>query len=251
MAKIQVALQLYTVREDMAKDFAGTLKKVAGIGYPAVELAGTGGLSAKDLKKLLDDVGLEAMGSHVGLDSLTKDLAATMDYNLTIGNPFLVCPGIPEERRSSADAWRETGEIFNRAAAEAKKSGLSVAYHNHDMEFKQHDDKHGLDIFLEATDPALVGVELDVFWAQYGGVNPAQYMSKHPGRFPLLHLKDMAQDGKSMTEIGEGIVDFQAIFAQADKAGTKAYIAEQDTCAMPPLESVRISLDNMKRWGLL
>jgi sugar phosphate isomerase/epimerase len=251
MAKIQVALQLYTVRDDMAKDFAGTLKKVAEIGYPAVELAGTGGLSAKELRALLDGLGLKVVGTHVGLDGLTKDLQATMEYNLTIGNPFLVCPGIPEERRSNADAWRETGAIFNRAAGEARKSGLAVAYHNHDIEFKQFDGKYGLDIFLEATDASLVGVELDVFWAQYGKVNPVQYMSKHPGRFPLLHLKDMGTDGKSMTEVGEGIVDFMGIFAQAERAGVRAYIVEQDTCARPPLESVRISLENLKRWGVL
>jgi len=251
MAKIQVALQLYTVREDMAKDFAGTMKKVADIGYPAVELAGTGGLSAKDLKKLLDDCGLKVVGTHVGLDALTKDLQATMEYNLAIGNPFLVCPGIPEERRNSAAAWRETGAIFNRVGEEVRKQGFGLAYHNHDREFKQFDGEHGLDIFLQSTDPSLVGVQFDVFWAQYAGVDPAAYMSKHPGRFPLLHLKDMAKDGKSMTEIGEGIVDFKAIFAQAKSAGVRAYIAEQDTCARPPLESVRISLENMKKWGLL
>lgn len=251
MAKIPVALQLYTVRDDMAKDFVGTLRKVAEIGYRAVELAGTGGLSAKDLKALVDELGLKVVGSHIGLEALTDDLAATIEYNVTIGNMFLVCPGIPEERRSSAAAWRETGAIFNGVAKEARKHGLGVAYHNHDREFKVVDGKPGLDIFLEATDPSLVGVQLDVFWAKYAGVDPAEYMSKHPCRFPLLHLKDMGPDGKSMTEVGEGIVDFKAIFALAQQAGVHAYIIEQDTCARPPLESVRISLKSMKRWGLL
>jgi sugar phosphate isomerase/epimerase len=250
MAKIPVALQLYTLREDMAKDFVGTLRKVAEVGYGAVEFAGTGGLSAKDLKALLDELGLKVVGSHLGLDALTKDLQASVEYNLAIGNRFLVCPGISEERRSSADAWRDTAALFNRIGEQARKNGLGVAYHNHDKEFMMLEGKHGLDIFLESTEPTLVGVQLDVFWAKYAGVDPAAYMSRHPGRFPLLHLKDMAEDGKSMTEVGEGIVDFKAIFAQAEHARVQAYIVEQDTCARPPIESVRISLENLKRWGI-
>jgi sugar phosphate isomerase/epimerase len=250
MAKVPVALQLYTVREDMAKDFPGTLRKVAEIGYRAVEFAGTGGLTAEDLRALLDDLGLKVVGSHLGLEALTDDLQEAIEYNLAIANPFLVCPGIPEQRRSSAQAWRETAALFNQIGEEARKHGLAFAYHNHDKEFMIFDGKYGLDILLEATDRSLVGVELDVFWAKYAGADPAAYMNGHPGRFPLLHLKDMAKDGKSMTEVGEGIVDLQAVFSQAEQAGVQAYIVEQDTCARPPLESVRISLENLKRRGI-
>jgi len=250
MASNPVALQLYTVREDTAKDFVGTLRRVAEIGYRAVELAGTGGLSAVDLKAALDDLGLRVAGSHLGLDALTTNFDATAQYNRIIGNPFLVCPGVPEERRNSAAAWRDLAKTFNEIGKKAHAAGFGVAYHNHNAEFTTYDGQAGLDIFLADTDPKLVGVELDVFWARYAGVDPAAYMAKHPGRFPLLHLKDMAKDEKSFAEVGEGIIDFKAIFAQAKAAGAQWNIVEQDTCARPPLESVRISLENLKKWSV-
>jgi sugar phosphate isomerase/epimerase len=250
MAKIPVALQMYTVREEQAKDFVGTLRKVREIGYEAVEFAGTGGLSAEDLRAVLDDLGLKAMGTHVGLDALTDKLDETIEYNLAIANPFLVCPGIPEQMRNSAEAWRKTAAILDAAGAKAREQGLLVGYHNHDKEFQKHDGQHGLDILLKNSSPGNVSLELDVFWARYAGVDPAAYMKTQPGRIALLHLKDMGQDQKTFMEVGEGIIDFQAIFAQVERAGVQGYIVEQDTCARPCLESVRISLENLKKWGI-
>jgi sugar phosphate isomerase/epimerase len=241
---------MYTVREEMAKDFTDTLRKVAEIGYKAVEFAGTGGMEAKDLRALLDDLGLQVCGSHMGVDALTEKLDETIEFNLAVGNPFLVCPGIPEEMRNSADAWRKTAALFDAAGAKAREHGLLVAYHNHDKEFQQFDGAYGLDILLNNSTAGNVGAELDVFWAKYGGVDPVAYMKTQPGRIALLHLKDMAQDEKSFAEVGEGILDFQGIFAQAEAAGAQAYIVEQDTCTRPPLESVKISLDNLKKWGI-
>ena len=250
MAKIPVALQMYTVREEQAKDFVGTLRKVRQIGYEAVEFAGTGGMAAKDLRAVLDDLGLKACGIHIGVDALTKTLDETIEYNLAIANPFLVCPGIPEEMRNSAEAWRKTARIFDEAGAKARQHGLLVGYHNHNIEFQKFDGQYGLDILLKNSGRGNVSSELDVFWAKFGGVAPAAYMKTQPGRIALLHLKDMAKDEKSFAEVGEGILDFKAIFAEAERAGVQAYIVEQDTCARPPLESVKISLDNLKKWGI-
>ncbi len=250
MAKIPVGLQLYTVREETNKDFLGALRKVREIGYEYVELAGTGGLTAKDLRAALDDLGLKVLGSHHGIDALTAKLEKTIDYNLAIANSFLVCPGIPEDMRNSAQAWQKTARLLDEAGAKVREHGLIFAYHNHSREFERFDGEYGLDILLNNSDAAHLSSELDVFWAKFGGVDPVAYMKSRPGRIALLHLKDMAADEKSFAEVGEGIIDFAAIFAQAESAGVQGYLVEQDNCARPPLESARISLGHLKDWGV-
>ncbi len=251
MSKIPIALQMYTLRSETAKDFVGTLKKVAEIGYAGAEFAGTGPLSASELKSLIDGLGLEPAGSHIGLEQLETNISKVIDFNLEIGNKYIVCPGVPEERRNSEKAWKALAEAFNKIGAECKKHNMTFSYHNHSAEFEKFNGKYGLDILLESSDPELVYSQVDTFWVQYAGVDPAGFIKKHPGRCLLVHIKDMADDEKkSFAEIGEGILDFQAIFAACEEAGTKWYIVEQDTCSRPPLESVRISFENLKSWGM-
>ena len=254
MAKVQVALQLYTVRDEMAKDFLGTLERVAKMGYPAVELAGTGGLSAQELGRALDGLGLEVWGTHVGFDQLLNNLGELVAFNQAIGNRFLVCPGLPEERRRDADAYRRTAELYDQIGAKARAEGMVVGHHNHDGEFKTPGGKAGMDILIEGTQAENFGAELDVFWAAFAGVDPAAYIRRYPGRFPLLHIKDMAPGPeRKFAEIGEGMLDFPAMFAAAEEVGgTQCYIVEQDQCyERSSLESVRISLENLKQWGKL
>lgn len=248
-----MALQLYTVREELAKDFIGTVKRVAEMGYPAVELAGTGGLSAGELRKLLDDLGLEVYGTHLGFDQMLNNLQEQIDFNQALGNRFLICPGLPEERRRDAAAYAQTAALYDEIGARARGQGMVIGHHNHDSEFRTPGGKAGMDILIENTAPEHFGAELDVFWAQYAGVDPTAYIRKYPGRFPLLHIKDMAPGPeRAFTEVGEGIVDFAAIFAAAEEVGgTQCYIVEQDVCARPCLESARISLEHLKQWGKL
>src|SRR5947199_6021878 len=161
MPQIPIALQMYTLRNETARDFAGTLREVAKIGYAGVELAGTGGLSAVELRRLLDDLNLRAAGSHTGLDALEGDLNAALDFTQAIGSQFVVCPYLPEERRQSAHDYRALAEILNRAGAACKQRGLQLCYHNHASEFQRFDGQYALDILYNANEPDLVKVELD------------------------------------------------------------------------------------------
>jgi sugar phosphate isomerase/epimerase len=251
MKKAPVALQLYTVRDALQTDFPGTLKAVADLGYKAVELAGTGGYSAAELKKLLDDVGLKVIGSHVGLDLLEGDLQAALDYNEAIGNRYVVCPYLDEQRRKTGDDWKRMGERFNSIGSACRSRAMVFAYHNHAFEFQQFDGKTGMEILWEATDPELVKSELDVYWVLYGGKDPAAYIRELGRRVALLHVKDMARDAeRSFAEVGEGIVDWNAVLEACEGTGVAAYIVEQDVCKRPPLESAAISLKNLQRMGL-
>src|SRR5436853_835239 len=247
MPQIPIALQMYTLRDESARDFAGTLREVAKIGYAGVEFAGTGGLSAAELRRLLNDLNLRVAGSHTGLDALEGDLNAALDFIQALGCEFVVCPFLPEERRQSADDYRALAEILNRAGATCKQRGLQLCYHNHAFEFQRFDGQYALDILYRATDPDLVKGELDTYWIRKGGADPAAYIRQYSGRCPLIHLKDMAADEKqSFAEVGEGTLDWPAIFTAAEAGGARWYIVEQDVCPGPPLESIARSLRNLQ-----
>jgi len=252
MAQIPVALQLYTVRDVAAEDFAGTIRQVAEMGYTGVELAGeTGGMSPTELKSFLDDLGLKRAGSHTGLDLLEGDLQKVIDDNLAVGNPWIVCPWMPEERRTDADGWRQAAETLTEIGEKVKAAGLQLCYHNHSFEFEQFDGQTGFEIFYGAADPESVKAEIDTYWVQHGGEDPAATVRRFAGRCPLVHLKDMTDDPEpTFTEVGNGILDFQAIFAASAEAGADWYIVEQDRCDGPSIESARVSLGNLKEWGV-
>jgi sugar phosphate isomerase/epimerase len=243
-----VALQLYSVREFTGKDFAGTLGKVAKMGYDAVEFAGYGGLAAKDMKKLLGDLGLVCAGTHEGYERLDTKLGEVIEYNRMIGNEFLVCPSMPKEfADKGAEGFRSFAERLNVIGEKARQSGMRLCYHNHSAEFKKADGKYLLDILLEAADPKLVDAEVDVYWVKYGGEDPVAFISRHAGRCPLLHMKDMTADQKpTYAPVGTGILDMKGIVRAARKAGTKWFIVELDESKMPMLQAIEISLKNMR-----
>ena len=250
MSKIPVALQMYSVREEAGKDFVGALKQVAEIGYAGIETAGCP-LSAKELDTTLKDLGLKPAGSHTSIDRLENELSAEIEFALEIGSKYLVCSYMPDDRRPDAAGWRSAAAALSRAGAECLKHGLQVCYHNHSFEFQKFDGQYGLDIFYEAADPVSVKAELDTYWIQHGGEDPVAYIHKLAGRLPLLHLKDMADDeARSFTEVGNGILDFDAIAAAAAKVGVEWFIVEQDICPGLPMDSVRISFKNLKAMGL-
>lgn len=249
--KIPVALQLYTVRDETAKDFLGTLRQVARIGYAGVELAGTGGLSAPDLKKALDDLGLRCAGSHIGLQAFDSDLGAVIDYNLAIGNPYVVVPALPQELRESEANYKAVAGRLNAIGRACHERGLTLCYHNHAFEFVRFGNRYALDIIYDETDPALVKGEPDVYWIVYAGADPVAWLKNHPGRCPLVHLKDMTPGPqRTFAEVGEGTIDFGPIFAACSPQTTAWYIVEQDRCAGPSLRSAEISLRHLQEWGI-
>jgi sugar phosphate isomerase/epimerase len=245
MKKIPVALQLYTVRDACEKDFVGTLRKVADMGYAGVELAGTYGLSAGEIKQLLDELRLPCVGSHTG----DRELSEVVAFHKALDCKYVGWPVFPGGLPKTEEAVKAAIERLNARGADYKKHGLQLYYHNHSGEFETIAGKAILDWFYENTDPDLVKAQYDVCWIYNAGVDPAAYMRKYPGRCPLLHLKDMKAD-KTLTEVGNGVVDFDTIFAASEDAGVEWYIVEQDNWERPSIESARISLENLKARGI-
>lgn len=245
---IPIALQMYTLRNETEKDFIGTLKKVADIGYEGVEFAGYGGLQASELKTVLNDLGLKAASSHVSIDELEKNLISVIEYQHAIGNKHIVCPYLPEDRRSEQD-YRDLVSILNSVGETCHKEGLSFAYHNHDFElFPMSDGQKPLELLLEETNHDWVKAEFDVFWLTKAGEDPVQWLEKYKGRTPLVHLKDMTTDEeKFFAELGTGGVDLQSVLKQGEASNVEWWIVEQDQSRRSPLESIEISFEYLTK----
>jgi sugar phosphate isomerase/epimerase len=250
MSQIPIALQMYTVRDIAAEDFAGVLRQVAEIGYAGVELAGTGGLTSSELQTTLAELGLQVAGSHVNLDLLENNLGGTIQENQAIGSTYVTLSYVAEDRRKRLDDWRTVADLLNRAGKELRQAGMQLCYHNHAFEFEIFDGKFALDWLYELTDPDLVKAELDTYWIQYAGQDPAAYIRKHADRVALVHLKDMEPgEGRFFAEVGEGVLDWPAVFEASEAAGAQWYIVEQDRCRRPSIESARLSYENLKKMG--
>lgn len=245
-----IALQLYTLREELKRDFWGVVRQVAEMGYEGVQISGfefDAENTPERLKRFLDEVGLQSAGRHVALSRLEGDLETVFAESQALKDPYIICPFLPEERRRTAEDWKRTAELFNRLGALCKDRGFIFGYHNHAFEFQSFEGRRGLDILIEETDPNLVTFEIDTYWVQYGGGDPVEYIRRCAGRIPLVHLKDMTGDERRFfAEVGEGILDWKSILPACEEAGVQWYIVEQDRCERPPLESVRISLQNLR-----
>lgn len=240
-------LQLYTVRDDLNNDFAATIKTVAEIGYTGVELAGYGKITAAEVKTILDDNGLTVVGGHVPLERITGEPDAVIEEFSAFGAPNVTVPYLGEDKRKTLDDYKKLGAELGEVGAKYKAAGITLCYHNHAFEFELSENGiYGFDALFAGASPDNLQVEMDTFWVQKGGQNIAEYLTKYAGRVPLVHLKDMSEDG-DFRPVGEGIIDYPALFAAAEAAGVKYYIVEQDRCSTAtPLESIRISFNNLK-----
>jgi len=243
-----IAVQLYTLRDEMEQDFEGTLRQVADLGYAGVELAGRGGRTPTQLRHLLDGLGLKVASAHVPIQDLESNLDREIEAAQTLGSRFIAIPWLPPERRTSAEDFAKLGEQLNSIGAACKQAGIQLCYHNHDFEFQQFDGVYALDKLYASTDPELLKAELDVYWVQYAGVDPVAYVAKYADRAPLIHLKDMTSDGtRFFAEVGEGIVDLEGVIAVA--TGAEWLVVEQDRSRRTPLESIAISISNLRKKG--
>lgn len=242
-----IALQLYSIRDLMQEDFVGNIKKVSKAGYTGVEFAGYYGMDACETKKILDDNGLLAAGSHDPIELLKKDLTRAIDYALEIGNKYIICPYYPELVQGDADSFRRAAGLFNEIGDKCKKSGIRFGYHNHGFEFKMLNGQYGLDILLANTEPELVCFELDTYWVQFAGANPVEVIDRYKQRCPLLHIKEMKNhEEKVNTIIGKGIMDFKAIVATAKKYNVDWYVVEQEYFEDDLIESVRAGCEYLE-----
>jgi len=258
----KVGVQLYTVRDLMKDDFDGTIAKVAQIGYKEVEFAGYFGRTSQQVRAILDKNGLNAPSTHVQYDELDDKFPSVIETSKAIGMDYIVCPWIPEELRKSPDIWKQASEKFNKCGEQSKKAGIQFAYHNHWFEFLPTNGKLPYDELLKLCDARLVKMEMDLCWITVAGGDPLKYFNEYPGRFPLVHVKDVktmpkissggAQnfgDTVDLTEVGSGVIDWKRIFAQSEKAGIKHYIVEHDH-PKQPIESIKASYEYLVklRW---
>lgn len=264
MERKHVALQLYSVRDDLQDDFEGTVRKVKTLGFDGVEFAGLYGRSAAEVKALMDQVGLAPVSAHVPIDDMLADPDGIMETYREIGCGYIAIPWLEEKRRPSAMGYEDTIKAIKMLAGCANKHGLTLLYHNHDFEFVKVGGKYALDVMYENI-PALM-TELDTCWIGVAGEDPARYVEKYAGRAPVVHLKDYYLPGKKpekMYELigsenkgdgdggvfefrpmGYGMQDFAKILAAMRKAGSQWCVIEQDMPSMgkTPLECAEMSI---------
>lgn len=244
----RIGMQLYTVRRELEKDFEGTLKQVAALGYREVEFAGYFKHKPAEVKTLLKRLKLDAPAAHVPLADLRGDLRPLIDAAQTIGHKYLLVAWLPPEERKSLDNYRRLADLFNEAGARLLREGVQFAYHNHDFEFAPLEGQIPYDLLLERTDPRAVKLEMDLYWTVKGGARPVEYFERHPGRFHLFHVKDMdSTPRRFFADVGKGVIDFKSIFARSGKAGVRHYFVENDEPAGSPFESLRVSFEYLRR----
>src|SRR5690349_1572755 len=228
--KIPIAVQVYSVREIAQKDTAGVLAKIAKIGYHGVEFAGYYGHSAQDIKKILDDNGLRAAGTHIGLETLLGDqLPKTMEFNRTIGNRNLIVPGFAQKYRSSIAAWKETAKTFSDIAAKVKPEGFTVGYHNHNLEFEKVEGELPFDAFFGSSSPD-VKVQLDIGHAARAGANIVDVINRYKGRIISVHVKEYSpkNDNAVLGDLGS-VIPWKNVFkALQSSPGMEWYISEEE-----------------------
>jgi len=262
----KVGLQLYTLRDLLAKDVKGVIAQLSKIGYNQVETfygyagpnaaKGFWGLDAKDFKSLMSDYNITSPGGHYNAtDFLTAGgnedvLKSHIETAATVGQQYFIIPALPTTIRQTgtADDYKMIAAKFNRAAELCKTHQLKLAYHNHNFEFKdQGNGLTGYEILLKETDPKLVSFELDLFWAVNAGLDPLTMFKQHPGRFKMWHVKDMDKADKSVyVEVGTGSIDFKSIFKAAKLSGLEYIFVEQDVIKIDPYTSVTTSFNYVK-----
>ena len=273
MGKFKIGLQLYSVRDKMAEDMEATLKAVKEMGYDYVEFAGYFGKTAEEVRKLLDDIGLECISVHQAPGIFKTDYESSVEYLKTIGAKYVAIPWINKEDLITD----EFVNLIKDLGAKFKKDGLTLLYHNHDFEFNKYEGKFILDWLYDTIDASLLETEIDTCWVRYAGYDPAEYVKKYTGRAPIVHLKDFKcsafdgtpvyglidekgennEDGKDkkadfmFQPVGHGVQDVPSIIAAAEAAGAHTLIVEQDKSDdRPSLESVKMSIDYLKSLGL-
>jgi sugar phosphate isomerase/epimerase len=244
-----IGLQLYTVRGMMKTDFAGTIAKVAAVGYKEVEMAGYFDHPAKEVRAIFDGNGLTSPSGHVDYKVWETSIPAVIENAHTVGQKYLVCAWIEESQRKERGGWQRAAALFNHAGEECKKAGIQFCYHNHTFEFQPSatlDGKLPYDYFLENTDPQLVKMEMDLCWITVAGANPQKYFAEYPGRFPLVHIKDwkgtggtMGDQSTRMKDVGQGDIDWKSIFANSAQAGIQHHFVEND--AAKSIDDIAIS----------
>jgi sugar phosphate isomerase/epimerase len=263
--KIPLGIQLWTVKDEAAKDLEGTLRKVYAAGFREIEFAGFYGKQAAEVGALMKGIGFSLVSMHAGAGDIAKNGAQILADAKTLGLRYVVCssPGVspekdklPWEERMKAvdlDDWKWNADLFNKFGKQVSDAGMTFGYHNHSAEFKKFDGKTAFDHLFDSTDPKLVKIELDVGWVEVAQQDPVAILNKYKDRVIALHVKDVGKRPADGTEppsvaLGEGVVDWKKVIGTAKANGTKAYFYEQEApYTRPILDSVKISGDYLKK----
>jgi sugar phosphate isomerase/epimerase len=233
---MQVAIQLYTVRDKTAEDMLGTLARLGEIGYRAVEFAGYGNSEPQAIREALDKAGISGVAAHVPLTRIDNEFDIVVQEMDIIGARHLIIPWLPPEQRTKA-GYDHVIDTLNKRAPEARDAGLRLGYHNHDFEFMA--DENGMfpfDRIADSTDPSLVSLEIDAGWVKYAGQDPVAVIEQYAGRVPLIHAKEEQVDGvDDLPAPGSGPMPWKEIVAAGNASGAEYLIAEDDK----PLDSMK------------
>lgn len=244
---IPFALQLYTVRDHLEKDFLATLKQVKAIGYDFVETAGFGGNTAAEAHALMESAGLSPVSAHVGYPDATRHPETVIDTARALGVSY-VATGIFFEGGGTREDWVSAGKALDAAGAQLRQAGIQLCYHNHAHEFVQFGGEYAYDLMMAAAKPANLQAQIDTYWVKDAGLDPVAVIRQYAGRCPLLHIKDMsAGTPHTFAEVGAGIIDWPPVFEAGKAAGATWFIVEQDICPADSLDSARISAEYMRR----
>jgi sugar phosphate isomerase/epimerase len=264
---VPVGIQLYTVRQELARNFDGTLRQVAAIGYKEVEMAGFYSKTSTEILRSMRSVGLRVISAHYSLDELRQDLDAKIGFAKELGLRYMICPGTslphPPPRHSgrlrlTLDDWKWNADQFNKVGAQTQKAGIQFGYHNHYLDFIRTEGKIPYNQMLEWCDPQLVKFEIDVGWMVYAGFDPVHYMTRYPGRFPELHIKGVKVGSKPFVSLRGGFptaelgrddkVNWKGVFAVARTAGVKHYYLEQESFPdMPMWQALKVDYNYLHR----
>lgn len=261
----QLAAQMYTLRDfcETPAGIAESCKKLKAAGFEAIQAsaAGFATIGADELKKILDDTGMICCATHRSLDQL-KNVQAEIDYHQRLDCKYTALGGWGWGGNETKAQWTAFIDEFSALAAEYEGSSLKIGYHNHSHEFapfgwadapeKISPDSTPYTVLEEKLGPAAF-FEVDTYWVAHGGADPAAWLRRLSGRVPSIHVKDMTIDGKrqhKMCEVGAGNLNWPAILEAAKAAGVEYYIIERDNGDVEPFESLKISLNNLKSWGL-
>lgn len=246
MKPSQIAAQLYTLREFLKTpaEIEASLKKVKAIGYPAVQVSGLGPIPEADLAKMLADIGLICCATHEGGEAILNNPQAVITRLQTLGCAHTAYPW-PSVKLDTLEDVKAFAAALNASGKALQEAGVTLSYHNHEIEFRRIEGRLILDLIYELTDPRYLKGEPDTYWVQYGGGDSEDWCRKLKGRMPLLHLKDygIGPDGPTFFEIGYGNLNWKPIIAAADEAGCEWFIVEQDRCARDPFESLKMSYE--------
>jgi len=249
MARIPVAVQLYSVREDAKNDLAGVLKAIAKMGYDGVEFAGFYGHDAKSVKSMLDENGLKAAGAHVGITTLMGDeLQRSIEFHATIGNRFLIVPGLDESYTNTRAGWLKAANILNDVSKKLAPHEMKTGYHNHWIEFKPLEGELPWDTFFGNTDKDVI-MQFDTGNALLAQAPAAPFIERYPGRALSVHLKEHSESNKTAL-IGDGDVPWSTVLPLCESiGGTQWYVVEQESYAYPPMECIDRCLQNVRKLG--